>query len=252
MTVSNDLIERLRHHADDKANTAFARSTMRELLQVLTAQPAPQKLEKPVSIGGIRFHVGVDVSHVLRAAERRYEYEQSPEYKTQQAERVAQLMSDSPITASQAPQRVAVPDFIVKRIEREIESAKNPKGMGVHDGMARVHYTDLIRLLVAAQQPAPDGEAAHPFVVKHYIGDDRPSIKGNGFDGLQVGSEREEAEEFIAWINARLRPAPDARLVEALDKIKQAHRFNVAAMAPNEVHAIAFEALAAAGKDAKP
>jgi hypothetical protein len=64
-------------------------------MDVASAMPAEQKLTKPVSIGGVRFHVGVDVSHVLRAAERRYEYEQSPECKALQAERVAQFMSDS-------------------------------------------------------------------------------------------------------------------------------------------------------------
>lgn len=41
-----------------------------------------------------------------------------------------------------------------------------------------------------------------PFVVKHYVGNAHPSIKGNGFDGLVVGEEREEAEEFITAVNA--------------------------------------------------
>lgn len=68
-------------------------------------------------------------------------------------------LADSAHQPAPARSGEAVPDFIIKRIEREIESAKNPKGMGVHDGMARVHYTDLIRLLAAAQQPAQDGEA---------------------------------------------------------------------------------------------
>lgn len=49
-----------------------------------------------------------------------------------------------------------------------------------------------------------------PFVVRHYESDDYPSIKGNGFDGLQVGEDREEAEEFIAWVNKHcvLAPSP--------------------------------------------
>ena len=64
--------------------------------QAARAQAAEQKLTKPVSIGGVRFHAGVDVSHVLRAAERRYEYEQSPDYKAQQADRVAQCMTAQP------------------------------------------------------------------------------------------------------------------------------------------------------------
>ena len=42
------------------------------------------------------------------------------------------------------------------------------------------------------------------FVVKHYTAEERPTIKGNGFDGLEVGGDREEAEEFVAWVNERL------------------------------------------------
>jgi hypothetical protein len=39
------------------------------------------------------------------------------------------------------------------------------------------------------------------FVVKHYSSDERPIIKGNGFDGLEVGEDREQAEEFITFVN---------------------------------------------------
>jgi len=39
------------------------------------------------------------------------------------------------------------------------------------------------------------------FIVKRYSSDERPIIKGNGFDGLVVGDDREEAEEFIAFVN---------------------------------------------------
>jgi hypothetical protein len=42
---------------------------------------------------------------------------------------------------------------------------------------------------------------SEPFIVKHYIGDEAPCIKGNGFDGLQVGTDREEAQEFIDFVN---------------------------------------------------
>jgi hypothetical protein len=42
------------------------------------------------------------------------------------------------------------------------------------------------------------------FVVRHYVADERPIIKGNGFDGLTIGEDREEAEQFVAWVNARL------------------------------------------------
>lgn len=57
-----------------------------------------------------------------------------------------------------------------------------------------------------ARSPDPRIE---PFVVKHYEGNNYPSIKGNGFDGLQVGDDREEAQNFVDWINARLcTPSP--------------------------------------------
>jgi hypothetical protein len=66
------------------------------------------------------------------------------------------------------------------------------------------------------------------FVVRHYGDDERPSIKGNGFDGLTIGEDREEAEQFVAWVNARLAVEQAAaelraevkRLREALETAK--------------------------------
>ena len=52
-------------------------------------------------------------------------------------------------------------------------------------------------------------QEVHPFVVRHYTNDKRPSIKGNGFDGLEIGEDRQEAEEFIAWINKRICCTPN-------------------------------------------
>lgn len=40
-----------------------------------------------------------------------------------------------------------------------------------------------------------------PFVVKHYSADERPMLKGNGFDGLEIGETRDEAEAFAARVN---------------------------------------------------
>ena len=54
----------------------------------------------------------------------------------------------------------------------------------------------IARARTALATPPPE-----PFVVRHYASDDYPSIKGNGFDGLRVGEDREEAEEFIDWVN---------------------------------------------------
>ncbi|CAB4194337.1 hypothetical protein UFOVP1254_15 [uncultured Caudovirales phage] len=54
-----------------------------------------------------------------------------------------------------------------------------------------------------------------PFVVKHYTGE-RPSIKGNGFDGLEIGETREEAGEFVDYIN---------QLISAAEKLMTFHVF---------------------------
>jgi hypothetical protein len=43
-----------------------------------------------------------------------------------------------------------------------------------------------------------------PFVLKHYAGEERPTLKGNGFDGLEIGGDRDEAQKFVDWVNARI------------------------------------------------
>ena len=39
------------------------------------------------------------------------------------------------------------------------------------------------------------------FIIKQYSKDERPILKGNGFDGLEIGEDRLEAQEFIDFIN---------------------------------------------------
>jgi hypothetical protein len=61
------------------------------------------------------------------------------------------------------------------------------------------------------------------FVVRHYGDDERPSIKGNGFDGLTIGEDREEAEQFVAWVNARLAVEQNtAELRAEVDRLRAA------------------------------
>jgi hypothetical protein len=48
-------------------------------------------------------------------------------------------------------------------------------------------------------KPAPE-----PFVVHHYTENHNPTLKGNGFDGLVLGEDRTEAEEFVNWVNTAL------------------------------------------------
>ena len=40
------------------------------------------------------------------------------------------------------------------------------------------------------------------FIVKQYASDERPIIKGFGFDGLEIGENREDAYEFVVFINS--------------------------------------------------
>lgn len=70
-------------------------------------------------------------------------------------------------------------------------------GMCGHDSEQEVRGRWNAR---AAHEP----RAVDPFVVKHYASDERPSIKGNGFDGLEIGQDRQDAEEFVAWVNAQI------------------------------------------------
>lgn len=51
------------------------------------------------------------------------------------------------------------------------------------------------------------------FVVKHYVDEAHPSIKGFGFDGLVVGEYREEADDFIGFINDILEKCEKAGIV---------------------------------------
>lgn len=57
---------------------------------------------------------------------------------------------------------------------------------------------------VTGEQAITDVPPAERFIVKRYAAEDRPIIKGNGFDGLEVGETREEAQAFVDWINARI------------------------------------------------
>lgn len=38
------------------------------------------------------------------------------------------------------------------------------------------------------------------FTIKQYE-NEKPIIKGNGFDGLEIGDNRQDAEEFISFVN---------------------------------------------------
>lgn len=40
-----------------------------------------------------------------------------------------------------------------------------------------------------------------PLIVKHYTEQPHPTIKGCGFDGLVIGNYREEAEDFVKFVN---------------------------------------------------
>lgn len=55
-----------------------------------------------------------------------------------------------------------LPEFLVRKVEQAIADATNPKGMGLHDGMARIEASLLARLLKAAQLAAPASGERQP------------------------------------------------------------------------------------------
>lgn len=57
--MSDSIIERLRHHAQDQRNTAFARSTMREAEQELAASREREARMR----GALRNLLALDVDH---------------------------------------------------------------------------------------------------------------------------------------------------------------------------------------------
>lgn len=65
------------------------------------------------------------------------------------------------------------------------------------------------------------------FFVKHYSSDERPIIKGNGFDGLSIGEERGDAEEFVSFINRELEAANqrELELMAVIERMKAASKF---------------------------
>lgn len=64
--------------------------------------------------------------------------------------------------------------------------------------------------------------ANEQFIVKHYSEDERPTIKGHGFDGLVIGDDRQEAQDFVDYLNTMLRQLQAEN--EALKaKLKKCH-----------------------------
>lgn len=87
---------------------------------------------------------------------------------------------------------------------RELDVALNGE-----EGAARqATLCDLVaQVAVVARRmgrPVFSPSGIEPFVARYYDGDTGPSIKGNGFDGLRVGDTREDTEEFVAWLNAKI------------------------------------------------
>lgn len=70
-----------------------------------------------------------------------------------------------------------------------------------------VSHRDARYIWNAARQQVA---APEPFLVKHYTTEEGPIIKGNGFDGLRIGDDREEAEQFVSFVNAKMQVATPA------------------------------------------
>jgi len=72
------------------------------------------------------------------------------------------------------------------------------------------------------------------FVVKQYI-DERVTIKGNGFDGLEIGDTREDAQEFIDFVNKEIK--------ELEEKLKESERKNRRLSEAMEMYKVASQYL---------
>lgn len=94
-----------------------------------------------------------------------------------------------------------------KRYDMTYSHAQGPNMEESPDGeyVRWEDYCETVRRLTEGEPVAvPGARHIEPFVVKHYAADERPTIKGNGFDGLEIGVDREDAEDFVKWLNERL------------------------------------------------
>lgn len=99
--------------------------------------------------------------------------------------------------------------------ERGARPETNAVHQGLWDSSFEVYTDRAIPAAQALRLAIEQAEKQEPFVVKHYSGDERPIIKGNGFDGLEIGQDREEAQAFADWVNARLAPPQRQPLTDA-------------------------------------
>jgi hypothetical protein len=152
-------------------------------LRAALAAPRPE----PVTDGGSTAPVGG------RCAPTCYGQEQGvgfyPRHRTRAQHQRRQGMSDK--------DNITLPREVAEHLTKMLEEI--PLDLSERDCAALT----ALRTALAAPQP-------EPFVIKHYTADLRPTIKGNGFDGLEIGISREEAEEFVAWVNARIAAPPAA------------------------------------------
>lgn len=103
---------------------------------------------------------------------------------------------------------------VMDKYERTAPPKREPvSGVVIREGRPTLVQDQHIRptdqrLYTSPQRAEGEAPKREPltdaFVVKHYASDERPIIKGNGFDGLEIGENREEAEAFVAWINERI------------------------------------------------
>lgn len=67
-----------------------------------------------------------------------------------------------------------------------------------------------------------------PFSVRFYVGSDAPELRGMGFDGLRIGDDREDAQEFVDWLNTQIESIDALKAeVERLRKDAERYRWMV-------------------------
>lgn len=96
---------------------------------------------------------------------------------------------------------------VIELLEHYESSLDDPYGPSPEEGTRGV-INELKALLaadpVASLMSVLYDKRTEDFVVKHYSAEGQPTIKGNGFDGIEIGADREEAEGFIKWVNGHI------------------------------------------------
>jgi hypothetical protein len=83
-------------------------------------------LDKPASVGGLRFHAGLPIRLLVEAAQRRYEHEESPEGKAEQKRKSDELLAK--VTAPLMTQPATGNPQMLEVLGRLLNAAEEVRG----------------------------------------------------------------------------------------------------------------------------